>query len=151
MNPLLLIGGGYVAYKLLQQHSYGDPESALQRWGEALGTNDVETVVANYQRHMGSAPIPALWGTFSENLESGIGAIRQYFIDLFADHPGITVDFKSLDSKQLMGDVAVLSGSYVFNSPKAGAVPARYTFVVRKCPKSGTWRIVTHHSSIFAE
>ncbi len=75
LTVVLLITGGALA------GPKEDVTAATAKWGETLGQNDPDKVVALY------APDAVLWGTISPTVRSDRGAIREYFVGAFKALP----------------------------------------------------------------
>ncbi len=118
--------------------------AATQAWIDAMGSHDIERVVALYD------PDAVLWGTTSPSLRDNPAAVRDYFAFLRTAPPY----YKGILGEQrirVFGDVAINSGTYTFVGPARDAAgnpvrrPARFSFVYRN--RDGRWLIVDHHSS----
>jgi len=118
-----------------------DVAAATTKWGETLGQNDPDKVVALY------APDAVLWGTLSPTVRADRAALRDYFVGAFKVLPSLKVTF----GEQLIrvyGTTAVNTGYYTFSYVKDGeskTLPARYSFTLVK--GGDNWMIVDHHSS----
>ena len=118
-----------------------DVAAATMKWGDTLGQNDPDKVVALY------APDAVLWGTLSPTVRADHAALRDYFITAFKVLPNLKVAF----GEQLIrvyGTTAVNTGYYTFSYLKDGeskTLPARYSFTLVKDGEK--WMIVDHHSS----
>ena len=118
-----------------------DVAAATMKWGETLGQNDPDRVVALY------APDAVLWGTLSPAVGADRAALRDYFVGAFKVRPSLKVTF----GEQLIrvyGTTAVNTGYYTFSYVKDGeskTLPARYSFTLIK--DGDHWMIVDHHSS----
>jgi uncharacterized protein (TIGR02246 family) len=118
-----------------------DVAAATMKWGETLGQNDPDRVVALY------APDAVLWGTLSPTVRADRAALRDYFVGAFKVLPNLKVTF----GEQLIrvyGTTAVNTGYYTFSYVKDGeskTLPARYSFTLIK--DGDNWMIVDHHSS----
>ena len=118
-----------------------DVARATMKWGEALGQNDPDKVVALY------APDAVLWGTLSPAVRADQAALRDYFETAFKRLGNLKVVF----GQQLIrvyGTTAVNTGYYTFSFVKDGepkTLPARYSFTFVKDGEN--WVIVDHHSS----
>jgi uncharacterized protein (TIGR02246 family) len=118
-----------------------DVATATMKWGETLGQNDPDKVVALY------APDAVLWGTLSPTVRADRAALRDYFVTAFKVLPNLKVAF----AEQLIrvyGTTAVNTGYYTFSFVKDGepkTLPARYSFTLVK--DGDNWMIVDHHSS----
>ena len=118
-----------------------DVAAATMKWGETLGQNDPDKVVALY------APDAVLWGTLSPTVRADRAALRDYFVGAFKVLPSLKVTF----GEQLIrvyGTTAVNTGYYTFSYVKDGeskTLPARYSFTLIK--DGDNWMIVDHHSS----
>jgi uncharacterized protein (TIGR02246 family) len=132
---LLLIAAGASA------EPKDDVSAATAKWGETLGQNDPDKVVALY------APDAVLWGTLSPTVRSDRAALRDYFVTAFKVVPNLKVAF----GEQLIrvyGTTAVNTGYYTFSYVEDGeskTLPARYSFTLVK--DGNNWLIVDHHSS----
>ena len=118
-----------------------DVAAATAKWGETLGQNDPDKVVALY------APDAALWGTLSPTLRTDRTAVRDYFVGAFKVLPGLKVTFGE-QYIRVYGNTAVNTGYYTFSFLKDGesrTLPARYSFTLVK--EGESWMIVDHHSS----
>ena len=110
-------------------------------WGDTLGQNDPDKVVALY------APDAVLWGTLSPKVRADRATLRDYFVTAFKVLPNLKVAF----GEQLIrvyGTTAVNTGYYTFSYVKDGeskTLPARYSFTLVKDGEK--WMIVDHHSS----
>jgi uncharacterized protein (TIGR02246 family) len=125
--------------------AFADPKeevaAATAAWGETLGHNDPDKVVALY------ASDAVLWGTLSPTVRSDRAALRDYFVGAFKVLPGLKVSFGE-QLVRVYGNAAVNTGSYTFSYAKDGepkALPARYSLVFVK--DGDSWKIVDHHSS----
>jgi uncharacterized protein (TIGR02246 family) len=118
-----------------------DVTGATMKWGDTLGQNDPDKVVALY------APDAVLWGTLSPTVRADRAALRDYFVTAFKVLPNLKVAF----GEQLIrvyGTTAVNTGYYTFSYVKDGeskTLPARYSFTLVKDGEK--WMIVDHHSS----
>jgi len=118
-----------------------DVTVATMKWGDTLGQNDPDKVVAFY------APDAVLWGTLSPTVRADRAALRDYFVTAFKVLPNLKVAF----GEQLIrvyGTTAVNTGYYTFSYVKDGeskTLPARYSFTLVKDGEN--WMIVDHHSS----
>jgi uncharacterized protein (TIGR02246 family) len=118
-----------------------DVAAATIKWGETLGQNDPDKVLALY------APDAVLWGTLSPTVRADRAALRDYFVTAFKVLPSLKVAF----GEQLIrvyGTTAVNTGYYTFSFVKDGepkTLPARYSFTLVKDEQN--WMIVDHHSS----
>jgi len=118
-----------------------DVATATMKWGETLGQNDPDKVVALY------APDAVLWGTLSPTVRADRAALRDYFVTAFKVLPNLKVAF----GEQLIrvyGTTAVNTGYYTFSFVKDGepkTLPARYSLTLVK--DGDNWMIVDHHSS----
>ena len=118
-----------------------DVATARMKWGETLGQNDPDKVVALY------APDAVLWGTLSPTVRADRAALRDYFVTAFKVLPNLKVAF----GEQLIrvyGTTAVNTGYYTFSFVKDGepkTLPARYSLTLVK--DGDNWMIVDHHSS----
>lgn len=137
---LLVLGGVLL---LTAANAFAGPKedvaAATTKWGETLGQDDPDKVLALY------ATDAVLWGTLSPTVRSERAALRDYFV--FKVLPGLKVSF----GEQLIrvyGNTAVNTGYYTFAYTKDGepkTLPARYSFVFVK--DGDNWMIVDHHSS----
>src|ERR1700692_1799151 len=99
-----------------------DVAAATMKWGETLGQNDPDKVVALY------APDAVLWGTLSPTVRADRAALRDYFVSAFNVLPSLKVTF----GEQLIrvyGTTAVNTGYYTFSYVKDGeakTLSARY-------------------------
>jgi uncharacterized protein (TIGR02246 family) len=118
-----------------------DVAAATMKWGETLGQDDPDKVLALY------APDAVLWGTLSPKVRADRAALRDYFVTAFKVLPNLKVSF----GEQLIrvyGNTAVNTGYYTFSFGKDGeskTLPARYSFTLVKDGEN--WMIVDHHSS----
>jgi uncharacterized protein (TIGR02246 family) len=118
-----------------------DVAAATIKWGETLGQNDPDKVVALY------APDAVLWGTLSPTVRADRAALRDYFATAFKVLPNLKVSF----GQQLIrvyGTTAINTGYYNFSFGRDGetkTLPARYSFTLVN--DGQTWMIVDHHSS----
>jgi hypothetical protein len=62
--------------------------AATAKWGETLGQNDPDKVVALY------APDAVLWGTLSPTVRSDRAALRDYFVTAFKVLPNLKVGIR---------------------------------------------------------
>jgi uncharacterized protein (TIGR02246 family) len=130
---------------LVVTHAFAGPKedvaAATMKWGETLGQNDPDKVVALY------APDAVLWGTLSPTVRADRAALRDYFVTAFKVLPNLKVSF----GQQLIrvyGTTAVNTGYYTFSFGRDGetkTLPARYSFTLVN--DGQTWMIVDHHSS----
>lgn len=115
--------------------------AATAKWGQTLGENDPDKIVALY------ATDGVLWGTLSPKVRSDPAALRDYFVTAFKVLPGLKVTFGD-QLIRIYGDTAVNTGYYTFSYVKDGeprTLPARYSFTFVR--EGGNWMIVDHHSS----
>ena len=115
--------------------------TATLAWGQALGEDDPETVLAFYSDDA------VLWGTLSPTVRSDRAALRDYFVTAFKVLPGLKVAFGD-QLIRVYGVTAVNTGYYTFSYVKGGetkSLPARYSFTYVK--SGDRWMIVDHHSS----
>jgi uncharacterized protein (TIGR02246 family) len=118
-----------------------DVAAATMKWGETLGQNDPDKVVALY------ATDAVLWGTLSPTVRADRAALRDYFVTAFKVLPNLKVTFGE-QFIRVYGTTAVNTGYYTFSFVKDGepkALPARYSFTLVKDGQN--WMIVDHHSS----
>ena len=142
IRSLFVLGG---ALLLIAANAFAGPKedvaAATAKWGETLGQDDPDKVLALY------ATDAVLWGTLSPTVRSDQAALRDYFVSAFKILPGLKVSF----GEQLIrvyGDTAVNTGYYTFTYTKDGeskTLPARYSIVFVKDGQN--WMIVDHHSS----
>ena len=64
-----------------------DVAAATMKWGETLGQNDPDKVVALY------ATDAVLWGTLSPTVRADRAALRDYFVTAFKVLPNLKVAF----------------------------------------------------------
>jgi uncharacterized protein (TIGR02246 family) len=118
-----------------------DVAAATAKWGETLGLDDPDKVLALY------ATDAVLWGTLSPTVRSDHGALRDYFVTAFKVLPALKVSFGD-QLIRVYSNTAVNTGYYTFAYTKDGeakTLPARYSFVFVKDGQN--WMIVDHHSS----
>jgi uncharacterized protein (TIGR02246 family) len=118
-----------------------DVAAATIKWGETLGQNDPDNVVALY------APDAVLWGTLSPTVRADRAALRDYFVTAFKVLPNLRVSFGD-QLIRVYGSTAVNTGYYTFSYMKDGepkTLPARYSLTLVKDGQN--WTIVDHHSS----
>jgi uncharacterized protein (TIGR02246 family) len=118
-----------------------DVAAATMKWGETLGQNDPDKVVALY------ATDAALWGTLSPTVRADRAALRDYFVTAFKVLPNLKVAFGE-QFIRVYGTTAINTGYYTFSFVKDGepkTLPARYSFTLVKDGQN--WMIVDHHSS----
>lgn len=119
-----------------------DPIEVLHAWVEAFNARDLSRICGLYTDDA------VLWGTFSPNLIASPQGVREYFARAF--EPSMQASAELQESRlQALGSVAVLSGAYLLRATIAGqsrSLPARFTVVLGQ--SHGSWRIVTHHSSL---
>jgi uncharacterized protein (TIGR02246 family) len=142
IRSLFVLGG---ALLLIAANALAGPKedvaAATAKWGETLGQDDPDKVLALY------ATDAVLWGTLSPTVRSDRAALRDYFVGAFKILPGLKVSF----GEQLIrvyGNTAVNTGYYTFSYTKDGepkTLPARYSIVFVKDGQN--WMIVDHHSS----
>lgn len=114
--------------------------AATAAWVAAFNSRDPARTVAQY------APDAVFWGTTSQTLRTTPAAVAEYFSNMPAT-PQTRVAIGE-QQVQVMGEVAINSGTYTFTGVRDGQptrTPARFTFVFRK--RDGRWQIVSHHSS----
>jgi hypothetical protein len=115
-----------------------DVAAATMKWGETLGQNEPDRVVALYAPDAPGNPLPTV---------QRIGRHCAYFVTAFKVLPNLKVAF----GEQLIrvyGTTAVNTGYYTFSFVKDGepkTLPARYSFTLVKDGEN--WMIVDHHSS----
>jgi len=142
IRSLFVLGG---ALLLIAANAFAGPKedvaAATAKWGETLGQDDPDKVLALY------ATDAVLWGTLSPTVRSDRAALHDYFVSAFKILPGLKVSF----GEQLIrvyGNTAVNTGYYTFAYNKDGEPkthPARYSLVFVKDGQN--WMIVDHHSS----
>ena len=142
IRSLFVLGG---ALLLIAANAFAGPKedvaAATAKWGETLGQDDPDKVLALY------ATDAVLWGTLSPTVRSDRAALHDYFVSAFKILPGLKVSF----GEQLIrvyGNTAVNTGYYTFAYNKDGepkTLPARYSIVFVKDDQN--WMIVDHHSS----
>ena len=118
-----------------------DVAAATTKWGDTLGQNDPDKVVALY------APDAVLWGTLSPTLRADRAALRDYFVGAFKALPNLKVTFGE-QVIRVYGTTAINTGYYTFSFVRDGepkTLPARYSFAFVKDGEN--WMIVDHHSS----
>jgi uncharacterized protein (TIGR02246 family) len=118
-----------------------DIAAATMKWGETLGQDDPDKVLALY------APDAVLWGTLSPTLRADRAALRDYFVTAFKVLPNLKVAFGD-QLIRVYGTTAVNTGYYTFSYVKDGeskTLPARYSFTFVKDGEK--WMVVDHHSS----
>ena len=118
-----------------------DVAAATMKWGETLGQNDPDKVVALY------ATDAVLWGTLSPTVRADRAALRDYFVTAFKVLPNLKVAFGE-QFIRVYDTTAVNTGYYTFSFVKDGepkTLPARYSFTLVKDGQN--WMIVDHHSS----
>jgi uncharacterized protein (TIGR02246 family) len=118
-----------------------DVAAATMKWGETLGQNDPDKVVALY------ATDAVLWGTLSPTVRADRAALRDYFVTAFKVLPNLKVAFGE-QFIRVYGTTAINTGYYTFSFVKDGepkTLPARYSFTLVKDGQN--WMIVDHHSS----
>jgi hypothetical protein len=82
--------------------------AATAKWGETLGQNDPDKVVALY------APDAVLWETLSPTVRSDRAALRDYFVTAFKVLPNLKVAFGE-QLVRVYGTTAVNTGYYTFS------------------------------------
>src|SRR6202165_5011962 len=118
-----------------------DVAAATMKWGETVGQNDPDKVVALY------APDAVLWGTLSPTVRADRAALRDYFVTAFKVLPNLKVAFGD-QLIRVYGGTAVNTGYYTFSYVKDGetkSLPARYSFTYVKSGENSL--IGAHHSS----
>jgi uncharacterized protein (TIGR02246 family) len=118
-----------------------DVVAATVKWGETLGQNEPDRMVALY------APDAVLWGTLSPTVRADRAALRDYFVTAFKVLPNLKVAFGEQLIRVYVA-TAVNTGYYTFSFVKDGepkTLPARYSFTLVKDGEN--WMIVDHHSS----
>jgi uncharacterized protein (TIGR02246 family) len=118
-----------------------DVAAATMTWGETLGQDDPDKVLALY------ATDAVLWGTLSPTVRSDRAALRDYFVTAFKVLPNLKVAFGD-QLIRVYGTTAVNTGYYTLSYVKDGEpknLPARYSFTFVKDGEK--WMIVDHHSS----
>jgi uncharacterized protein (TIGR02246 family) len=118
-----------------------DVAAATTAWGETLGQNEPDKVLALY------APDAVLWGTLSPVVRADRSSLRDYFITAFKVLPNLKVSFGE-QFIRVYGTTAVNTGYYTFSFLKDGelkTLPARYSLTLVKDGQN--WVIVDHHSS----
>jgi hypothetical protein len=119
-----------------------DPGEVLSRWVEAFNARDLDRICSLY------ADDAVLWGTFSSSLIVSPQGVRDYFARAFEPSMQANAEMQAF-RLQPAGPVAVASGAYLLRAVMAGqcrALPARFTVVLG--PAHGSWKILTHHSSL---
>lgn len=112
----------------------------VNHWLEALATGDPDKVVAMYD-----AKSCVLVPTLGNDPLRGQEAIRGYFVDFIANHPGLHGTVHEEINQNLGEGRRSISGHYTFFWDGGGVQDARFTFVVVET--DGVWDIHTHHSS----
>jgi uncharacterized protein (TIGR02246 family) len=142
MRSLFVLGG---ALLLIATNTLAGPKedvaAATAKWGETLGQDDPDEVLALY------ATDAVLWGTLSPTVRSDRAALRDYFVTAFKVLPGLKVSFGE-QLVRVYGNTAVNTGYYTFAYTKDGeskTLPARYSIVFVQDGQN--WMIVDHHSS----
>jgi uncharacterized protein (TIGR02246 family) len=115
----------------------------LQQWLDFQNAENADGLAGLYDEN---ARLFSTGG--SEKPLDGRDAIRAYFAQIFKHgHSSVALDHD--DDIQLLGDVAIDTGYYHFDTVDTNGQPlklfARYTFVVEK--KGSLWTIIHHHSS----
>jgi hypothetical protein len=90
--------------------------AATLAWGQALGEDDPETVLAFYSDDA------VLWGTLSPSIRSDRAALRDYFVTAFKVLPGLKVAFGD-QLIRVYGNTAVNTGYYTFSYVKDAIQP----------------------------
>src|SRR5215813_9166495 len=114
-TPLLFVLTGSVIFVVTNAFAgpKEDVAAATTKWGETLGQNDPDKVLALY------APDAVLWGTLSPTVRADRSALREYFVTAFKVLPNLKVSF----GEQLIrvyGNTAVNTGYYTFSFVKDG-------------------------------
>ena len=85
IRSLFMLGGG--ALLLIAANAFAGPKEdvafATAKWGETLGQDDPDKVLALY------ATDAVLWGTLSPTVRSDRAALRDYFVSAFKILPGL--------------------------------------------------------------
>ena len=116
--------------------------ATLSAWVAAFNAKDLERICALY------AADAVLWGTFSPTLITSSQGLREYFARAFDPSLQASAELQGVEW-QLLGPVAVASGSYLLRANMAGSLqllPARFTFVL--VLSGDSWVIANHHSSL---
>lgn len=119
-----------------------DPRDVLSRWVDAFNARDLDRICSLY------ADDAVLWGTFSPSLITSPQGLRDYFTRAFEPGMQASAELQAFHLQPL-GSVAVASGTYHLRAVMAGQcreLPARFTVVL--APLHGSWKILTHHSSL---
>ena len=116
-----------------------NPVSFVQQWLDAVCTHDSQAIVGFYSED------GILVGTVAEKIKRGHKEIKTYFDKFVKKRPcGKIISYQT----QMVNGVSIVSGVYEFNLD-GEKVPARFTFVLAK-NDMGEFKIINHHSSIFA-
>jgi hypothetical protein len=112
VRPLFALSG---IIFLVSSNAFAGPKedvaAATMKWGETLGQNDPDSVLALY------APDAVLWGTLSPKVRADRTALRDYFVTAFQVLPNLRVAF----GEQLIrvyGATAVNTGYYTFHTSR---------------------------------
>ena len=142
-TPLPFVVTGSVIF--VMTNAFAGPKEdvavATMKWGETLGRNDPDQIIALY------APDAVLWGTLSPTVRADRAALRDYFVTAFKVLPNLKVAF----GEQLIrvyGTIAINTGYYTFSfgrDSETKTLAARYSFTLVN--DGQTWMIVDHHSS----
>src|SRR6516165_10369688 len=140
IRSFFVLGG---ALLLIAANDFAGPKedvaAATAKWGETLGQDDPDKVLALY------AADAVLWGTLSLTVRSDRAALRDYFVNAFKVLPGLKVSL----GEQLIrvyGNTAINTGYYTFAYTKDGepkTLPARYSIVFVKEAGIGLWEACT--------
>jgi len=116
----------------------------LNEWCKEITKNQPGLMLQFYAENA------VLLGTLDPNLEVQHKGILKYFEMFFKKNvfKSVHVDFNVTQCG--MNNIVVTSGQYTFITDKT-KITARYSFVIRKCPVSETWKIINHHSSLPAD
>jgi hypothetical protein len=114
IRSLFVLGG---ALLLIAANAFAGPKedvaAATAKWGETLGQDDPDKVLALY------ATDAVLWGTLSPTIRSDRAALGAYFVTAFKVLPGLKLSFGQ-QLVRVYGNTAINTGYYTFAYTKDG-------------------------------
>jgi uncharacterized protein (TIGR02246 family) len=110
------------------------------RWAEAVGSGNVDSVLNLYQEDAVLLP------TLSNQIREGHTEMRTYFESFLERKPKVVFSTRTL-VRFMRPDVVSVKGDYTITTADGNQIAARYMFIYSWNNKQG-WLIADHHSSI---
>lgn len=114
-------------------------------WMQTICQGDPKAMLKLY------SPDAVLVATFAPAPLTTRSQIFDYFVKFLGGKPGLCGKVLTRYPRTVSQNGYVSSGLYIFQWKENGQLKsqkARYTYVWTKCPYSGSWKILTHHSSV---